>query len=450
MVRRGDNLNRGLILVVLLFAIYLIITGYFGKIFILGSVGLITYLVLAVIVIAVFMRPIIGLMLLVILLPYKIKFIPYVSVMEAVGWVTIVSWLIGSVVRRELKFSFGKPELLISVLFLISCFSLFVNPSFSSYNIGYLVSFIAVALLYVLTILMLDNREKIYLILLMLILGSAISCLYGMYNYFIEGAGRISGFSKKESTLAYMLLLCIPYLILQVVYSRNTKVKMLHFFLTVLFAAGLAFTGTRNRIIAAPLILGILTLIDPRKKGLLLILGLFILISVLLFYLLPTEKVTERMSALDQIGKPEEAEDDSIHSRWESVILGLKVISKHPIVGVGSGTAVIMDSDSRHGRILHNAYLQLGAESGIPAVIIYVFLFVSILRQQWHLRKFALRTGDDLFYILSTTFFMGIITIMIGNLFISTILDKTYLLWLGLAVALYRVESKDKMEAADG
>lgn len=442
--RRKSDSDIPAFLVVIFFIFFIIITAHFSHFFASGGSPLI-YTCYLLLVAAIIRNPMIGMMLVVILIPIKIKFIPYVSVREAIGWVTLLSWTFRALGAGKLGIRFKRPEKIIVLFFILTLTSLFVNPALGHDYSHYMASFIAVMFFYLLTVMIMDSYKKIDLILKMFVLSGAISCVYGLFSSFSEPMRRMYALSKDPNYLAFTLTLPIPYLMLKTIYNKNYIKRVLYLLLILLLASGIILAASRSLLIIAPISLILFSFIERKKTKLLIIFSLLFIGGALLYKSLPTSVFIKRVSTLKQVGEIPEAEDPSITARYSFLKFGLKVIAEYPIIGVGAGSGVIYDPSTGWGVNLHNTYLQLAAESGIPALCIYLLLFISAMLRQWQLRKVAIREGNETLYLLSSSLFLGFIVVLGFNLFFSNILGKSCFLWLGMSVALDRLEESRKL-----
>ena len=76
--------------------------------------------------------------------------------------------------------------------------------------------------------------------------------------------------------------------------------------------------------------------------------------------------------------------EGSAAQRWEIQKTAWKIFSDHPLVGVGLGCYPVANrryAPNLGARDTHNTYLNLAAELGIPGLLMWVGLVVSVLRQ---------------------------------------------------------------------
>jgi hypothetical protein len=71
----------------------------------------------------------------------------------------------------------------------------------------------------------------------------------------------------------------------------------------------------------------------------------------------------------------------SAPARLEGMRLAVSVILENPVFGVGLGMDILalLEKGVRWGAI-HNAFLQIGADLGIPGLIVYVLLIWHVLK----------------------------------------------------------------------
>ena len=74
----------------------------------------------------------------------------------------------------------------------------------------------------------------------------------------------------------------------------------------------------------------------------------------------------------------------SAEQRWQIQLTGLRIFFAHPLLGVGLGCYPLANakfSPDLGARDAHNTYLRLGAETGLPGLLLWVALVVAVLKQ---------------------------------------------------------------------
>lgn len=107
----------------------------------------------------------------------------------------------------------------------------------------------------------------------------------------------------------------------------------------------------------------------------------------------------------------------SISSRQDLLLRSLLVAARNPLVGIGMGN---FHNVSEHEQVSHNAYTQVGAEMGLPAMLVYILLIVTPLKR---LRRIERETFDghkgNRFYYLSVGLQASLVAYMVSSFFAS-------------------------------
>ena len=90
--------------------------------------------------------------------------------------------------------------------------------------------------------------------------------------------------------------------------------------------------------------------------------------------------------------------DASIQARYDSWAGALEMISDHPLVGMGLRNSNIFSHNygaDVAGRTIHNLYLQIAADSGVPALMVYLMIAGLALYSAGRGRKMLLEWNED-------------------------------------------------------
>lgn len=174
---------------------------------------------------------------------------------------------------------------------------------------------------------------------------------------------------------AYYLEMLLPWTI--ALSSESSKYRKILFLgsLIIFLADILSFSrGSYIALIAGSLM--VLPLVTMRVR-----IKIFIaiaLITAISFYI-PQNPVSQRLtSSFD-------AQEGSNQGRLLNWQQGLEIIRQNPF-GVGIGMyplAVDPEADYRTPIYAHNLYLDLAAEIGIPAMVIFIFIIISAFNNYW-------------------------------------------------------------------
>jgi O-antigen ligase len=160
------------------------------------------------------------------------------------------------------------------------------------------------------------------------------------------------------------------------------------------------------------------------------VVALFLLAGVIFFLALPPEFIGRLLSNAG------EAEASAV-ARQNLLGRSIYVTLTHPLLGLGMNNFPIV---SIHDQVTHNAYTQVSAEMGIPALIIYVLFLLSSLKR---LRAVERETYDSRartrVYYLSIGLQASVVGYMVSSFFAS-VAYLWYIYYLvGYAVCLHRL-----------
>jgi O-antigen ligase len=129
--------------------------------------------------------------------------------------------------------------------------------------------------------------------------------------------------------------------------------------------------------------------------------------------------------------------DGSARERWETTPKALELIVMNPLVGVGIGQSIIALNDigGVRWRHIHNLYLEIAVDLGIPALLVYLLLFRRALRSVTEAKRAWSATGVDLYY-LAQGLEISLIGFAVAAIFYPIAYHFFVYYLLGLAVAV--------------
>ena len=210
---------------------------------------------------------------------------------------------------------------------------------------------------------------------------------------------------------------------------------------------GVLLSFSRGAMIALLLASPLLILRSTRKKGMILF---FIgLISVL--PILAGTEIRTRFFSIEQY-----QEDKTAQSRFDSWTAAWNIALDNPIVGVGIRNADLFSykyGADTVGRTIHSQYLQIAADSGLPALGLYLMLLYaawrSTRRTQKHCRDSFSEGNEDrhLPYSIASGIESALAVFCIGSTFLSLeIFELPYLVIL-LALKIPLTLGQEESEA---
>ena len=163
-----------------------------------------------------------------------------------------------------------------------------------------------------------------------------------------------------------------------------------------------------------------------------------ILVLVLAGALMVPGALFERFAKIDQVRDVD---------RFQIVRVGLAMSLDHPVLGVGLGNYVSVFSTynvshMRREAPAHNMYLDLAAQMGFPALLVYLTILAITWRSLWRMEQ-RLRAGGDTRsfpFLLNLAIQAFFVNLMVFGLSGSVEFDYGAFIMLGAAVTLLAAE----------
>ncbi|MDD8014514.1 MAG: O-antigen ligase family protein [Acidobacteriota bacterium] len=299
-----------------------------------------------------------------------------ISLEQIFLYLAIILWAI-KLLKEKASLAFPKfflPLLIFAGLSLVSsAFS--VNPGMSFWDSRELVTFLIIPLSYA----VFSRAKEIERACYSIWVSAAVSMLYSFHRYFFKAAAgeRIKGFMGHYMTQAGLLVLFIS-LALSLFLFQKGKVRFLWGGSFVLSLFALALTLTRSAWIGAAVAACVIIFLYKPKAVLLL--------PVLagLVYLASPPALKQRAASIFSL------EGYSNRLRVEYIKAGVKIIRDYPLLGTGPDTVDMvfqhpkygLSRDARQNVHLHNNFVQIAAERGLPALLAWLtfvgWAFVSL------------------------------------------------------------------------
>ncbi len=292
--------------------------------------------------------------------------------------IAFLCWIILSIKKKQRPVFPGFFWPLIAYAFLTLLSSFFsVDPAVSLVESRELLLFLVVPIVYM----GISEEKELKTANLALLASAFINVVYSIFYFFFRAAPeeRITGFMDHYMTQAGMLLLfCSLALSLFLFTKEKSRFLWGGGFVLALFA--MALTLTRSAWVGLAISV-VLILFLYRPVSLLavpLVLGLFLLLSPQYM----KKRAFEIFSLKDL---------SNIH-RIEYLKAGIQIIGEYPLLGTGPNMVdevfqnpkYELTDQARENVHLHNNFIQIAAERGIPALITWlafiVWAFLSLVR----------------------------------------------------------------------
>jgi O-antigen ligase len=138
-------------------------------------------------------------------------------------------------------------------------------------------------------------------------------------------------------------------------------------------------------------------------------------------------------------GTMESHGEASLQARTELLKESLRIMAHHPLFGVGPG---MFPAVTGNWRVVHNTYTELGAEAGLPALILFVALLITAGRRIRTVRKLPGYAADPDIRLWTSALWAGLAGYAAGAVTASTEYTLFPYFLVGYICALYQIASK--------
>jgi hypothetical protein len=208
-----------------------------------------------------------------------------------------------------------------------------------------------------------------------------------------------------------------------------------------IMVVGVVLTYSRSGFIAL-ILSGVVCLYEFGLKGkrihLLVLAGiavLFVIMAAPVFGLYPKIWITRMESTV--MGNIQYSRDlGSREARTELMELSFDEMLAHPIVGVGPGN---FGSYSGTWRVAHNSYTELGAEAGIPALLLFLLILGKSVLNLKRVEKSPLYKTDKEIQVFTGAMLASFAAFLLGAMFADTQYELFPYFMVSYTTALYNM-----------
>jgi O-antigen ligase len=267
---------------------------------------------------------------------------------------------------------------------------------------------------------------------------------------------RMAGSIGETNRFAQTMLMLIPLGIFRVAGERSLTLRTIAAALTVVLTLGVVLSFSRGGAVglaALVIALPVLRLIRWRY-----VLFLFAMVAVILAALPQyANRVGSIVAATGLDSSGATAVDNSLLSRATETLAAALVVVDHPVIGVGPAMFPFYYEQYAHTvgllvrndveREAHNLYLGIGAELGVPGLVVFLIIALVTVRMLLKARRASIRRRPDL-ERLATPFLLALMTYYVTGMFLHLSFGRFYWIMLAIAGAAALVTLRET--AADG
>jgi probable O-glycosylation ligase (exosortase A-associated) len=357
-----------------------------------------------------------------------------------VAMVTLIGLAIAVALGRE-RFLVLKPQtvllIALGIWIPITGFTA-VRPELSEFWVEL---FVKVILMSVITTGLVSSRDR-YRALIILIAFSLglLGLKYGLFSLmrggvrFFEGPG---GFMSKNNPFALSLVMAVPLLAAVAATEHHRILKFVSFLLLPFVILTIFFTFSRGGLLALAVVAAMLLL--HFRKPIVTAATLALVASILLLFTSPSyrESYFERANTIATY-----EEDGSAMGRVAAWKTALRISRDYPVFGVGPRNFQTVYSHyalpGEVVRVAHNSFLQLLAEDGVPALVIYTVLLIVSL---WRLQRLRMKVSSQWIRTHARMLQISIAGYVTGGFFLDMAYFDLYYHLIALGVALEVIAS---------
>ena len=339
----------------------------------------------------------------------------------------------------------ASPRPSAAILLLFAAFGLFQivgtalsSLSFPSVDASFLFS--TVILIFA-TNNLVSTRRRLQLVIRAIVLVETFGSTWLYKQYYIYHWARPGGPSGDPNYEALSLVVVVPLAIWLVRYEQRGLWKWAGRICTPILVFGVFVSQSRGGVLALT-VMAVLAWVDSRHKIRLMV---GVAVAGLLMLVIGPSKTYERIQQIQIKGQAETGAEISTRCRFELLRAGIHMMEAHPVFGVGLGQYKsaeyhynpVLNLIEPAPQIAHNTYVQLGAEGGIPALALYLTILGVTLA--------ACRTTQKLpgvpkdLAVLARSFQIGVIGIMVAQIFLTADYVKEVSVLIALAPNLYAI-----------
>jgi O-antigen ligase len=415
-------------------------------------------------VLAVFVRPRLGLFLIAAVSPldYLQRFsgLP-LSISKLIGVAVAASWFMRVVWSGSLGF-LRRGKLKLPFFLIILAFSIsLLRSNDVRQSLVFVSTFVSYLVLYFIVVDLIRDRKSITQLLTVMAFAMCLVSLLAILQ-FVTGRvffgamlgreklvstggdykiGRVVGASTNPNMFAFLPILILPLAFAFMFIQRRRSKQILWGIALLLGSTALALSFARSAYLALGTGLLILLWRVRKRKDLMLLLAVGAVLFSLLVQvgILPVEDILFRVRSLDV------DRDFSLQKRVSLTRAGINMFLANPLLGVGLRNFEAFSE--KYGSIIanesHNNFLKVASEAGIVGLIPFTWLIVGFGVLIARARRLAENSRDE---ILMLGFLASFVAYNIHGLFHVNLAWNLFWFVLGLAVALVNIMHEEKCE----
>lgn len=252
--------------------------------------------------------------------------------------------------------------------------------------------------------------------------------------------GRLSGVQESilsnPNDLAINIAITFPLCVAFMLHTRGLK-KAIWGLSLAFMSLGVVLTASRSGLLALITSIGFCVWeygIKGKRRRV--VIATAVLLVVGMTVALSSSHYRARVESIFMGNVEGSGDSGSIAARTELLKKSIWVAITHPLVGVGPGCFPIVD---KAWHVAHNAYTELAAEAGIPALVLFLMIIGAAFKNIVQVRQSREYREDPEFRLFTQALWAGLAAYVIGSCFASTEYNLYPYFVVGYTCALVRI-----------
>jgi putative inorganic carbon (hco3(-)) transporter len=368
-----------------------------------------------------------------------------------VGLLSIISFIFGLTKQPGTLHSPPKEVhlMLFFLVFILISVPFSLWPGGSVREIGDTIS--KIYIIFFLLVFVLNSVERVRWLFFVLVTSGA---LMEFVTFYLEksGVGRIvagrlmlPGLAGDPNDRALVFVFLLPMALGLMLEARSNFWKIYYGAIALVLVEGILHTLSRGGILGLFAVGGWFCIRAFPDRKLLVIL---LVVVALIGFSLVSERVYYRAVS---IFNPEYDETGSRGARIILLKQGIEIMLNNPVVGVGIGNFTVAQgkTSQRSGQWFnpHNSLIQVGAENGIPALIVYLWMYIVMFKNYRRIqRQFDATSVNPSLGELARGLEISLVGFFVCSFFLSQAYTWYFYYLVGLSGAFRRIVWQEETE----
>lgn len=258
--------------------------------------------------------------------------------------------------------------------------------------------------------------------------------------------GIQEGILSNPNDLAINIAINFPLCVAFLLTAKNGIVKVFWGGSLLFMLWGVVATYSRSGLIATVVTIVICVWeFGVRGKRPLLLAAAFTLGLVAAGVSLATPHYLTRIESMVRGNIEGSGDRGSLEAREELLKDSLKIMVTHPVLGIGPGN---FSSYTQTWRVAHNTYSELGAETGIPGVMLFCALLILSLRKIKRIRKSPGYQSGEI-RVWTSALWAAMAAYISGAMFASTEYNLFPYFIVGYICAVYQIANSQNVSVSE-